>query len=399
MYISLNWLTDYVDVTMPARQLGDLFTQIGLNLEGIEETDTDIVFDLEVTSNRPDLLGHIGVARELAAATGAKFHPPEISELPESDVDASSLTSVEVRDFDLCSRYTARVIKGVKVGPSPDWLVEKLGSVGMRSVNNIVDITNFVLMEYSQPLHSFDFDKLAGQKIIVRRAANGEKMVSIDETTCKLAENMLVIADAEKPVAIAGVMGGLDTEVCDSTTNLLIESARFDPLTTRRTSRQLQLMSESNFRFERGIDPVGVDTASKRACELILSLAGGELARGVVDVWDKPFSPVEVTLRSKRCDALLGLVTPLEKQVQILGDLGLAPAVVGDSIVCSIPPYRSDLTREVDLIEEVARLVGYDQIPMHDKLSVKVAGECSKHRVRKQIGQILSACGFDEALT
>jgi len=273
MNISLNWLTDYVDVSLPVKELGELLTRIGLNLEGVTETDTDIVLDLEVTSNRPDCLGHLGVARELAAATGVEFRPPTIGDLPTSGV-ASELTSVEVVDPDLCPRYTARVLRNVKVGPSPNWLVERLDAVGLRSINNVVDATNYVLMEYSQPLHSFDYDKLAEHRIVVRRGKGGERMVSIDETTCTLDDSMLIIADAERPVAIAGVMGGLDTEVTEATTNVLIESAQFDPLSVRRTSRKLRLMSESNYRFERGVDPVGVDAASLRACQLILELAG-----------------------------------------------------------------------------------------------------------------------------
>ena len=224
MKVSLNWLTDYVDISMSAKELPEALTAAGLSCEEIVETDSDVILDLEVTSNRPDWNGHLGVAREIAAIAGAEFRPPSIGELPTSG-KASELTSVTVEDPDLCPRYTARVIRNVRIGPSPRWMIERLEATGLRGINNVVDATNYVLMEYSQPLHSFDYDKLAEHRIVVRRAKQGEVLVSIDETTCPLDERMLVIADAEKPVAIAGVMGGLNTEVAEGAVNVLIESA------------------------------------------------------------------------------------------------------------------------------------------------------------------------------
>ncbi len=398
MMVSLNWLTDYVDISLPATELGELLTQIGLNLEGIVETDTDIVLDLEVTSNRSDCLGHLGVAREIAAATGAEFRMPEIPELPTTGV-AADYTSVEVQCPDLCPRYTARLIRGVKVGPSPEWLIERLEAIGMRSVNNIVDVTNYVLMEYSQPLHSFDHDKLAGGRIVVRRGLSGEVMTSIDETKCHLDENMCVIADAKKAVAVAGIMGGLDSEVTESTTNVLIEAAQFDPLNTRHTSRKLQLMSESNYRFERGIDPVGLERASLRACQLILELAGGELAGGMVDIWADPWQGRTVTLRPARCNALLGMDVQADEQAAILTRLGLTAKLDGETITCQIPPNRADLTREADLIEEVARLAGYNNIPISDKVTHTLTAETLETRTRRTVAEAMTAAGFDEAVT
>ena len=398
MKISLNWLTDYVEVSMPARELGELFTRIGLACDQIIETDTDVVFDLEVTSNRPDWLGHLGVARELAAATGASFRPPAAA-LPPGAGAVDELTSVEVLDPDLCPRYTARLVRNVKVGPSPAWLIERLEFVGMRSINNVVDITNYVLMEYSQPLHSFDQDKLAAGRIVVRRARGGEQLVSIDETRCELTSRMLVIADAARPVAVAGVMGGLDTEVTEATTNVLIESAEFDPLNVRRTSRALQLTSESNFRFERGVDPVGVETASRRACRLICELAGGQPAEGLVDVWAEPWRPRDLALRPARCSALLGMDVPAAEQKRILSALELEPAERGGKLVCTIPSHRADLTREADLIEEVARLLGYEAIPVAGQVAHTVVGESRAHRVRRSVCRVLSAAGFDETIT
>jgi phenylalanyl-tRNA synthetase beta chain len=398
MLISLNWLSDYVDVNLPAAELGELFTNIGLNCDGIEEKGDDIVFDLEVTSNRPDLLGHLGVARELATATGQKYRPPKV-DLPAGKGAATDFTRVEVLCPDLCPRYTARVIRNVNVGPSPQWMVDSLAAVGMRSVNNVVDITNFVLMEYSQPLHSFDYDKLAENRIVVRRAKKGETLVSIDETTCELNDSMCVIADAQKPVAIAGVMGALNTEVSAATTNVLLESAQFDPLTTRRTSRALGILSESNYRFERGVDPVMLDEASARAAALICELTGGELADGVVDVWAKPYEAPSVTLRPARTNKLLGIEIPTKKQVEILERLGLSPKPDGETIVCEIPSHRADLTREADLIEEIARLNGYDKIPTLNKVSHRVMPMGQTERIRRLVMNTLAAAGYSEAVT
>ncbi len=398
MKVSLNWLTDYVDISVSAAELGEQLTQIGLNLEEIIETPTDVVLDLEVTSNRPDCLGHLGIAREIAAATGAEFRPPEIPNPPTSG-KVGDLAAVEVLDDDLCPRYTARVIRGVKVGPSPGWMVERLEAIGLRSINNIVDATNYVLMEYSQPLHSFDYDKLTDHKIIVRRAESGEMLVSIDETHCRLDEQMLVIADAEKCVAIAGVMGGLSTEVTEATSNVLIESAQFDPLVTRRTSRTLQLMSESNYRFERGVDPVGVNEASLRAAQLIIEIAGGELAEGVLDVWADPWKPRTVSLRPERCDALLGVETPQQRQKEILSALGLSPKLEGGSIVCTIPSHRADLQREVDLIEEVPRVQGYYIIPVSSHLTNSVRAEGLPQQTRRMVTEAMTGGGFDETVT
>lgn len=426
MKISLNWLSDYVDVALPQAELADLFMRLGFCCEGVEETETDLVLDLEITSNRPDLLGHLGVARELAAATGRAFRPPMRASGKEnptpnegrgdpkhgpagagpwhresvvSEGHVSDFAAMEVRAPELCPRYTARVIRGVEVGPSPRWMVERLEAVGLRSVNNVVDVTNYVLMEYSQPLHSFDLDKLEGGRIVVRRAAGGERLVSIDETQCELDEEMLVIADARRPVAVAGIMGGVNTEVGEGTTDVLIESAVFDPLVTRRTSRRLGLMSESNYRFERGIDPVATDEASLRACRLILELAGGTLADGVLDAWARPFEAPTVSLRPERTGKVLGIDVPTNRQEEYLRRLGLQPERTGGTITCTIPPYRADLRREADLIEEVARLEGYDAIPTGGAVTHPVRREPLFERTRRQLREVLNAAGLDEAIT
>jgi len=400
MKVSLNWLTDFVDVgDLPAAEIGEVLTRIGICCEGIEQTPTDVVFDLEVTSNRPDCLGHIGIARELAAALHRPLRLPDLSAVPAGPTPVAELTSVEVQEQRLCPRYTARVIRGVRVGPSPDWMVQRLEAVGLRGINNVVDVTNYILMEYGQPLHAFDLDRLHEGRIVVRRARQGELLVSIDGTKCHLSDEMLIIADAEKPVAVAGIMGGANSEVTDGTTNLLIESAQFDPLTTRRTARALGLMSESSYRFERGVDPVAVDAASLRACELILQTAGGELAEGVVDIWPQPYRAPEVTMRTDRCRALLGVDVDDATQADILDRLGLSARLEAGRVRCRIPAHRPDLRREADLIEEVARLYGYDRIPTYRQVTHPVPAVPAEERLRRSLREALSAAGFDEAVT
>jgi phenylalanyl-tRNA synthetase beta chain len=398
MKISLNWLTDYVDVTIPAQELAALLMRIGFPVEGIDENERDIVLDVEITSNRPDALGHIGIAREVAAVTGKPLKLPALDGIPVAG-DVSALTSVEVRNPAFCPRYTARLLRGVKVGPSPAWMVERLEAAGLRSINNVVDATNYVLMEYSQPLHAFDFDTLEERRIVVRQAIDGERITAIDGTKHELRDWMGIIADERRPIAVAGVMGGLDTEVSEKTTNVLIEAAQFDPLSIRRTSRHLGLMSESSYRFERGIDPVALERASLRACQLIMQMGGGQLATGVVDVWAKPFEPAKVTLRPQRCNALLSLEIPVERQVAILDSLGLVPQQLGQTIACAIPPHRADLAREVDLIEEIARIHGYDKIPVGGSVTHEVRPPARLESSRRAVGEVLAAAGYFEAIT
>ena len=248
MKISLNWLKDYIDTGLEGEQIAAILSDLGFPCEGIERLADGVVLDVEVTSNRGDCLSHIGVARELAAATGKELHLPQI-EGAELEKDASEFAQVEICEPDLCGRYTARIIEGVNVGPAPDWMARRLEAVGMRSVNNVVDATNYAMLETGQPPHAFDYATLREGKIIVRKAIPGEQIVSIDGTKCELTDDMLVIADAKRPVAIAGVMGGLETEVGDATKTVLLEDAHFDPVCVRTTSRRLALPSEAAFRF------------------------------------------------------------------------------------------------------------------------------------------------------
>jgi len=398
MKISLNWLCDYIEIEHSAEEVAELLSDLGLPCEGIEYLDDDAVIDVEVTSNRGDCLSYIGIARELAAVTEKELKMPVV-ELEESDKDVAEFAGVEIAEPDLCGRYTARIIEEVKVGPSPDWLIKRLEAAGLRSVNNVVDATNYAMMETGQPPHAFDCAKIAERKIIVRKAAAGERIVSIDGTQCELDTNMLIIADGRGPVAIAGVMGGLDTEVSETTATILLEDAYFEPVSVRTTSRRLSLPSESAFRFERTVNIENIDWASKRTAQLITQVAGGKVAKGVIDAYPKSKTPKEVTLRLSRLSKLLGIEIPSKEVVRILSALSFEPRAKDDLIVCAVPSWRSDVHREVDLIEEVARVYGYNKIPTEQKIKIEVVPADTRHKLAESVGAYLNGCGFYETIT
>lgn len=400
MLVSWNWLKQYVPLNMSVETLTDRLTMSGLNLESYETVGNDIVIDLEVTSNRPDCLGHLGVAREISVLfdlplTIPTAQPKHIAE------KTSAVTSVEIQCPDLCSQYVARVIRGVKVGPSPEWLKQRLETLGERSVNNIVDITNYVLLECSQPLHAFDFALLKGKKIVVRHAKSGEKLKAIDQKSYDLSPEMCVIADAERPVAIAGVMGGFETEISTMTRDVLIEAAAFAPLSIRATARKLTLHSPSSHRFERALDPLGPEWASRRCCELILEIAGGELLSeplhaGVLP----PDRRAPIMLRFAQIRRVLGIdVTPSEA-MKILQSLGLQiVSQSADNCVVIPPTFRRDLEREIDLIEEVARIHGYHNIPEDVLVPLRSSAKSRRDRVLERVRSTLVGSGFFEAMT
>ena len=361
-------------------QVGQPFAQF------LGRAGSDVLYDLEITPNRPDLNSVIGIAREIAALTGNALKMPEVNiatgpmsvvgEPPGAGVD--SYVAVRVDEPDLCPRYTARVVTGVKIGPSPGWLRATLEKVGVRSINNVVDVTNYVMLEIGQPLHAFDYHLLgkttAGKPtIVVRRAAGNEKFTTLDGQERALTNEMLLIADEQKAIALAGVMGGQNTEIRDDTRDVLIESAYFAPANIRRTSKALGLRSESSYRFERGADPGITEWASRRCAQLILETAGGQLVPGVVDACAAPIELKEITLRHQKVNDLLGLQLRPEEIECYLAQLGLKAAhrkarAVGEEgpvepLTIRIPTFRVDLKREVDLIEEVARLHGVDKIP------------------------------------
>jgi phenylalanyl-tRNA synthetase beta chain len=326
----------------------------------------DTVIDWEVTPNRPDWLCHIGIAREIAAVTGtfAKFRLPDVSLQEATDTKVTDLASVDVFDPDLCPRYTARVIRNIKIGPSPDWMQEALRAVGLRPISNVVDITNYVMMECGQPLHAFDYEFLAGHKIVVRRATAGEKITTLDETELELTTDNLLICDGEKGVALAGVMGGLNSEIRDTTTTVLLESAVFNASNVRATSRDLGISTDSSHRYERGVGLDMCEFASRRAAALIAELGGGEVVEGVIDAYAEPYTPHTVTARFAKINALIGVDIPPETVRTQMLNLGLQVAEMTDeTITVSVPSFRHDLEREADIVEEVARLYGLENIP------------------------------------
>lgn len=401
MLVSWNWLQDYVKVGVSVEVFADRLTMTGLNLESIEPIGDDFVVDFEVTSNRPDCLGHLGIAREAAVMFGKELNLPDPQPATGSG-SASSAVTVEIECPELCPRYIARVVRGVKVGPSPEWLRKRLEAVGVASVNNIVDITNYVMLECGQPLHAFDLDRLNGGAIVVRRAKAGETLQAIDHRAYVLQPHMCVIADARQPVAIAGVMGGATTEIGAQTVNVLIEAASFAPRSVRATARQLNLHSPSSYRFERALDPLGPEYASRRCAELILQLAGGELLEGRVLAGTEPTAPREaIAMRFGQCRRILGIDIPANECCRILRSLGLEEVGTPTAETGTfIPPsWRGDLTREIDLIEEVARVHGYEQIPDNELVPLCTSSKSRRDRVAERVRETLTATGFYEAIT
>jgi phenylalanyl-tRNA synthetase beta chain len=398
MKILLSWLRDYIEIRHSAGQIAEMLSDLGFPCEGIEHLDGDAVIDVEVTSNRGDCLSYIGIARELSVAAGKELKLPVVKP-DESGKDASNFASVEIAEPDLCGRYTARIIEGVKVGPSPQWMVKRLEAAGMRSVSNVVDATNYAMLETGQPPHAFDYAKIKDGKIIVRKAVAGERIVSIDGTKCDLDPGMLVIADPRGPVAVAGVMGGLDTEVNSATTTVLLEDAHFNPVCVRTTSRRLSLPSEASFRFERIVDIDAIDWASQRTAQLITQVAGGRVAKGVVDVYPHRKQPKQVTLRLSRLEKLLGVRIPHQDVIRILSALGCGPHLTEGVVTCQVPSWRSDVYREVDLVEEVARVYGYDKIPTEQRIDIEVTPVDRRQKMLQAVGRYLNACGFYQAVT
>ncbi len=399
MLVSWDWLRQYVQLDMSPEQLSERLMMAGLNHEATERHGADWAINLEVTSNRPDCLGHIGIAREISVLWNRALTMPP-ADPHEGSTAVADLTQVALESPELCYRYTARVIRGVKVRPSPAWLVNRLATIGIAAINNVVDVTNYVLMECGQPLHAFDLAGLTGRRIVVRQARKGETFLAINHKTYTLEPGMCVIADAARAVGLGGVMGGAETEVTPRTTDVLIEAAEFDPLSIRTTTRKLGLHSDSSYRFERGLNPEGVAWASRRACELILELGGGELAQGVIDVGQKPRPREAITLRYAQIQRILGIHVRDNVTRQILTALGNRELRAEVDLVEVVPPFwRRDLTREIDLVEEVARIHGYDKIPEDASVPMVPSHRTREDRVLARVRHALCAAGFDEALT
>ncbi len=399
MIVSWNWLTDYLKLDLPVEVITERLALTGLNHESTEDVGGDLAIDLEVTSNRPDCLGHLGIAREIGVVFDRPFRVPD----PQPKVSGppvESLTSIAVEEPELCSRFTARVVTGARVKESPWWLRKRLETIGVRPISNVVDITNYVMFECGQPLHAYDLDRLDEHRLVVRRARAGEGFAAINNKVYELKPEMLVIADAQRPVGLAGVMGGLDTEIASHTTDILIESARFDSISVRRTSRALGLFSPSSFRFERPIDPEVTEWASRRCAELILNLAGGTLHPGVIDLGDRPTPRPPVTLRLSQIERVLGITIDRAEVVRILRALGLDLLEQSEESLTVRPPsWRSDLEREIDLIEEAARIHGYEHIPMDRAVPLTSAARGPRERVETEVRDVLTATGFDECVS
>ena len=337
-------------------------TPLGVSLKSLVKTDT--VIDWEVTPNRPDWLSHFGIAREIHAVSGADLCLPEMPITVDETKDIHDAVSVEVLDSELCPRYMARVFDNVKVGPSPEWMVRHLEAVGLRSINNVVDITNYVMLEFGNPLHAFDLRTLAGSKIIVRRAADGEKITTLDETKLTLTHDNLLIADAERGVALAGIMGGENSMITDDTTTVLLEAATFDRSNIRISSRTLGKATDSSYRYERGVSPYLTALASERAASLLCQLCGATQRKGVIDCYGKPWKCDEITLNFARCNSRLGLKLAGAQIVNYLMRRGLEIlARDAESVKVRTPEWRFDLREEHDLFEEVAQMCGLDNIP------------------------------------
>ncbi|MBV9209226.1 MAG: phenylalanine--tRNA ligase subunit beta [Acidobacteria bacterium] len=400
--------------------MSERLTMLGLAVEGVHEAGDDFVLDIDLTSNRPDCLSHLGVAREVAAMEDKRVRLPESKPKTVAQL-AEEFTSVEILDADLCPRYAARVVRGVKIQPSPDWLVKRLEAIGQRPINNVADITNYVLHEMGQPLHAFDLAKPSEKRIIVRRAHEGEKLKTLDGVERELDAEMLVIADAERAVALAGVMGGEETEISGATEDVLIESAYFNPDSVRRTARLLGMHTEASHRFERGADYAGVLRAQERCVALICELAGGTATENAIDIYPRPLKQAIVSVRPERVKALTGLAVPSVEIEKILTSLGFAqtakmsnseevpslrdgvieelPASLHSKMTFVAPTWRVDISIEEDLVEEVARHAGYDQIATELPAS-GIAGEYQpSERKKRAMRAALTACGFDEAIS
>ena len=359
----------------------------------------DAVLDADVTPNRPDCLSILGVAHEVAALTGATVVEPDPT-YPELGDPIERDVTVEIADPDFCSRYAASLIRGVTVGPSPDWLKDALAAVGMRPINNIVDVTNFVMLEYGQPLHAFDFDTIRDSTVIVRAARPGERFTALDEEERSLDPPMLAIADSQDAIALAGVMGGQNTEVGDSTTNVLIESANFDATNTRNTSVGLGMRTEASYRFERGIRQDLVPRALRRATAMMLEVAGGVAAKGIIDVFPVVKTPPTLTIGSEQLRRVLGTDISTDTMDGVLTSLGFETTRDGDTLEVRTPYWRADINIAEDLVEEVARIVGYDDVP-----ATLMSSEIPHHQpraereVRERVRDALVASGMQETIS
>src|SRR6202040_4320011 len=410
MKVVYNWLKDFVPVTAAADELASRLALSGTNIGSVEKGAHGAVIDAEVSSNRPDCLGHYGIAREVSAVY--KLPLKSVSPKPvEGAVKASDAVRVEIQAPELCGRYTARVIRGVKIQPSPPWLRERLEASCVASISNVVDVTNYVMLELGHPLHAFDYDKVRDHRIVVRKAKPGEKMHTLDDIERTFDPNICMISDGDgsRAVGIGGIMGGAETEISFSTKNVLIECAWFEPVAIRRATRLLKLHTEASTRFSRGADPELAELASRRCAELILQLAGGELLSGVVDAYPGKRAPKKITLTRAEILRVMGGDVPDREVESILGALGFAPVRVDQnrgqlgSILaaweCTQPSWRADVEREIDLIEEVARIYGLEKFPARLPAARQGAARLPQYEAESRLRERLIGLGYREIVT
>lgn len=412
MRVPVEWLSEYVNIDGTVEDLADQLTMAGLEVEGISTVDSeelvrsDGVADdadgrvmlTKVTPNRGDWLSLVGVAREVAALTRSSIKMPE----PKADgvpPSSSSEIKITIEAPDLCDRYVGIVVRNVTVKESPGWMKNRLIRAGMRPINNIVDITNYVMLEFGQPLHAFDYGFLAGKEIKVRRAMPDEKLTTLDGVERVLDKEVLVIADRDRAVGLAGVMGGYESEVKPETKNILIESAHFNPVSIRKTSKKLGLVTESSYRFERSVDIGTADLAAMRAAELMRDLAGGEIAEGLVDVYPGKVEPFTITIQPERVNVMLGTALSASSIVSLLGAYQIPSALGDDGIIVTVPTFRPDIRLEADVIEEVARAYGYENIDSSLPCIPTQGKDSDVGFFVQEMRQILMSAGLQEALT
>ena len=406
MNISLNWLNRYLSPAgVTAEEAEHVLTFAGYPVEGIEKLPSgDFLLDVELTSNCGDLLSHVGCAREIAAATSAhmerQFKLPEFTDPPADGAPIAGDLKLINHEPTACPLFTARLIRGVKVGPSPKWLVDLLEAVGQRSINNLVDVTNFITFELGNPCHVFDLKKLAGKELHIRYARDGESLTTLDSKTHKLVHTDLVVADAEKPTSLAGVMGGEASEVDSSTTDVVFEMATWAPAIVRNAARRLNIRTDASHRFERIVDARTIDQAARRAVAMIVELAEGQLAEGVLSEGRDLPKPHSIAVRVNRTNTMLGLhLSEMDIQTHLEAHEVKVTRKAEGELVCEPPAFRPDLEREIDLIEEIARTVGYEQVPEHDKLPLRVRHPQETERARRELHRVLTGLGFYETVT
>ena len=411
MKVSYNWLREFVEAAASPEEIASRLALSGTNIAGIEKTAKDAVIDAEITSNRPDCLGMLGIAREVAAMYRLPLKTISPKPAESTSAKASEAVSVKIEAPDLCGRFTARVIRGVRVQPSPQWLKDRLEAAGTASISNVVDISNYVMLELGHPLHAFDYDLVRNHSIVVRRARQGEKIKTLDGVERTLDTNGSIVTDGDgsRAVGIGGIMGGAETEISFSTKNVLIECAWFDPIAVRRTARSLRLHTEASMRFGRGADPEMAEVASRRAAELILQIAGGELLSGVVDVYPGKRAPGKIGLTRREFLRIMGADVPDKDIEAILSSLGFAPVRTdhnrgaADSLLaeweCTQPSWRAEVSREIDLIEEVARVYGLDQFPPRLPAARAGTARLPHYEAETRLRERLIGLGYHEILT